>query len=74
MHILIFTDSDLDGAGSALLLKEVYAGHDIIVVETTEYSILNEFKNRWNTLDHFAKIFVILPLMKSKQLLLTERM
>mgnify|MGYP003624727585 CR=1 FL=1 len=58
MHVLIFTDSDLDGAGSALLLKEVYSGHKVIVVETTEYSILNEFKNRWNTLDHFDKIFV----------------
>ena len=58
MHILIFTDADLDGAGSALLLKEVYTGHDVIVVETTEYSILTEFKNRWNTLDHFNKIFV----------------
>jgi oligoribonuclease NrnB/cAMP/cGMP phosphodiesterase (DHH superfamily) len=58
VHILIFTDSDLDGAGSALLLKEVYAEHNVIVVETTEYSILNEFKNRWNTLDNFAKIFV----------------
>jgi oligoribonuclease NrnB/cAMP/cGMP phosphodiesterase (DHH superfamily) len=58
VHILIFTDSDLDGAGSALLLKEVFAGHDVIIVETTEYSILNEFKNRWNTLDHFDKIFV----------------
>lgn len=58
MHILIFTDSDLDGAGSALLLKEVFAGHDVIIVETTEYRILNEFKNRWSTLDHFDKIFV----------------
>jgi oligoribonuclease NrnB/cAMP/cGMP phosphodiesterase (DHH superfamily) len=58
VHILIFTDSDLDGAGSALLLKEVFAGHDVIIVETTEYRILNEFKNRWSTLDHFDKIFV----------------
>ena len=58
MHILIFTDSDLDGAGSALLLKEVFAGHEVIIVETSEYRILNEFKNRWNTLDHFDKIFV----------------
>ena len=58
MHILIFTDADLDGAGSALLLKEVFDGHDVIIVDTTEYRILNEFKNRWNTLDHFDKIFV----------------
>ena len=58
MHILIFTDSDLDGAGSALLLKEVFTGHEVIIVETSEYRILNEFKNRWNTLDHFDKIFV----------------
>ena len=58
MHILIFTDTDLDGAGSALLLNRLFAGHDVITVETTEFSILNEFKNRWNTLDHFDKIFV----------------
>ena len=58
MHILIFTDADLDGAGSALLLKEVFTGHEVIIVETSEYRILNEFKNRWNTLDHFDKIFV----------------
>ena len=58
MHILIFTDSDLDGAGSALLLKEVFTGHEVIIVETSEYLILNEFKNRWSTLDHFDKIFV----------------
>lgn len=58
MHILIFTDHDLDGAGSALLLKEVFKGHDVIVVETSEYRILNEFKNRWSSLDHFDKIFV----------------
>lgn len=58
MHILIFTDSDLDGAGSALLLKEVFAGHEVIIVETSEFRILTEFKNRWSTLDHFDKIFV----------------
>lgn len=58
MHVLIFTDNDLDGAGSALLLNRLFTGHDVITVETTEFSILNEFKNRWNTLDHFDKIFV----------------
>ena len=58
MHIIIFTDTDLDGAGSALLLNRLYEGHDVITVETTEATILNEFKSRWNTLDHFDKIFV----------------
>ncbi len=58
MHIIIFTDTDLDGAGSALLLNRLYKGHDVITVETTEATILNEFKSRWNTLDHFDKIFV----------------
>lgn len=58
MHIIIFTDTDLDGAGSALLLNRLFQGHDVITVETTESTILNEFKSRWSTLDHFDKIFV----------------
>ena len=57
MNILVFTDNDLDGAGSALLLKKLFAGHEVIIVDTTEWNILNEFKSRWNTLDHFDKIF-----------------
>ena len=58
MNILIFTDNDLDGAGSALLLKKLFTDHEVIIVDTTEWNILNEFKSRWNTLDHFDKIFV----------------
>jgi oligoribonuclease NrnB/cAMP/cGMP phosphodiesterase (DHH superfamily) len=58
VHIIIFTDTDLDGAGSALLLNRLFQGHDVITVETTEATILNEFKSRWSTLDHFDKIFV----------------
>lgn len=58
MHIIIFTDTDLDGAGSALLLNRLYQEHDVVTVETTESNIINEFKSRWNTLDHFDKIFV----------------
>ena len=58
MHIIIFTDTDLDGAGSALLLNRLFQGHDVITVETTEATILNEFKSRWSTLDYFDKIFV----------------
>ena len=55
---MVFTDNDLDGAGSALLLKKLFTGHEVIIVDTTEWNILNEFKSRWNTLDHFDKIFV----------------
>lgn len=58
MHVIIFTDTDLDGAGSALLLNRLYDGHDVITVETTEATVINEFKSRENTLDHFDKIFV----------------
>ena len=58
MNILIFTDNDIDGAGSALLLKKLFTDHEVIIVDTTEWNILNEFKSRWNTLDHFDKIFV----------------
>lgn len=61
MNILVFTDSDLDGSGSALFIKWLYSNKlkDFIVVETTESMIVNEFKSRAETLDHFDKIFVL---------------
>lgn len=61
MNILVFTDTDLDGSGSALFIKWLYSSKlkDFIVVETTESMIVNEFRNRAETLDHFDKIFVL---------------
>lgn len=61
MNILIFTDYDLDGAGSALFIKWLYKSKitDLIIIEATESSIIPELKNREHTLDHFDKVFVL---------------
>lgn len=61
MNILIFTDYDLDGAGSALFIKWLYKSKitDLIIIEATETSIITELKNREHTLDHFDKVFVL---------------
>ena len=54
MNILIYTDNDLDGAGSALLLKWYFKqAKDIVVVETGESILASNFKSRENTHDHF---------------------
>ena len=61
MNILVFTDNDLDGAGSALFIKWLYNTKivDFIVIETSELSFTNEINNRKHTLDHFDKVFVL---------------
>lgn len=61
MNILIFTDYDLDGAGSALFIKWLYGKKitDLVIVEATETSLITELKTREQTLDHFDKVFVL---------------
>lgn len=61
MNVLVFTDTDLDGSGSALFIKWLYGPKikDLVVIETTESMIVNEFNNRKHSLDHYDKIFVL---------------
>lgn len=61
MNILIFTDYDLDGAGSALFIKWLYGKKitDLVIVEATETSLITELKAREHTLNHFDKVFVL---------------
>lgn len=61
MNILIFTDYDLDGAGSALFIKWLYGKRitDLVIIEATETSVVNELKAREHTLDHFDKVYVL---------------
>tara|TARA_R100001509_G_C4855249_1_gene211474 strand:- start:407 stop:1276 length:870 start_codon:yes stop_codon:yes gene_type:complete len=60
VNILIYTDSDLDGAGSALLLKWYFKqAKDLVIVETGESILASNFKSREGTHDHFDKIFIL---------------
>ena len=59
MRVLVFTDNDLDGAGSALFIKWLYKNKltSFKVVEATESTIINEFNN--HNVDDFDKIFIL---------------
>jgi oligoribonuclease NrnB/cAMP/cGMP phosphodiesterase (DHH superfamily) len=60
VNVLIYTDSDLDGAGSALLLKWYFKqAKDVVIVETGESILTSNFKSREGTFDHFDKIFIL---------------
>lgn len=61
MNILVLTDTDLDGAGSALFIKWLYTNkaRDIVIIESTESTIKNEFISRQTTIDHYDKVFVL---------------
>lgn len=61
MRILVLTDSDLDGAGSALFIKWLYKDKltEFVVIEVTETILINEFTSREQTLDGFDKVFIL---------------
>lgn len=59
MRLLVLTDNDLDGAGSALFIKWLYKNKltTFKVIEVTESTVVNEFNNLH--LDDFDKIFIL---------------
>ena len=61
MNILVWTDRDLDGAGSALAIKWLYGSKadTFIVHEVTGITLSGKFKGALGTLDHYDKIYVL---------------
>ncbi len=59
MNILVFTDNDLDGAGSALFIKWLYDSvvSSLKVIDSTEYTIISEFNSI--NLNDYDKIFIL---------------
>lgn len=59
MNVLVFTDNDLDGAGSALFIEWLYSGKSttLKVVEATEYSIVSEFLS--HNINEYDKVFIL---------------
>lgn len=59
MNILVYTDNDLDGAGSALVLKWVYGNSaNIVIEEVGESTIVSKIAAKNGALDTFDKVFV----------------
>ena len=61
MKILVFTDSDLDGAGSALFIKWLFKSKlsYFDIVETMETVFHNDFNDKAQTLDSYDKVFIL---------------
>ena len=61
MNILVWTDNDLDGAGSALVIKWLYNEKAKVfrINEVSESTITGKFKGALGTLDHYDKVFIL---------------
>ena len=61
MNILIWTDNDLDGAASALLIKKLYGKKitKLTINEVTELTVAGKFKAAKDTFGHYDVIYVL---------------
>ena len=55
--IFVWTDNDLDGASSALLLKWIYSNYDVVIEEAFETSFANKIKQ--TDLSKYDKVFIV---------------
>lgn len=59
MNILIYTDNDLDGAGSALVLKWYFETKaNVVIEETGESTLVSKLQSKNGALDTFDKVFI----------------
>lgn len=75
MRILVFTDNDLDGAGSALFIKWLFKSKlsYLDIVETSETVFHNAFKEKEPVLDSFDKVFILDLDLTEEQIKLVDR-
>ena len=60
MNIQVWTDTDLHGAGGALVLKWLYKNSKTFNInDVTESTFTGRFKGALSTLDHYDRIFII---------------
>ena len=74
MNIQVWTDTDLHGAGGALLLKWLYENSKTFNInDVTESTFTGRFKGSLNTLDHYDRIFIIDLDLDKEQIELVDR-
>ena len=60
MNIQVWTDTDLHGAGSALVLKWLYKDAKTFNInDVTEYTFTGKFKGAEQTLDHYDRVYIV---------------
>ena len=74
MNIQVWTDTDLHGAGGALLLKWLYKNSETFNInDVTESTFTGRFKGALDTLDHYDRIFIIDLDLNEEQVKLVDR-
>jgi len=74
VNIQVWTDTDLHGAGGALLLKWLYKNSETFNInDVTESTFTGRFKGALDTLDHYDRIFIIDLDLNEEQVKLVDR-
>ena len=74
MNIQVWTDTDLHGAGGALLLKWLYKNSETFNInDVTESTFTGRFKGALDTLDHYDRIFIVDLDLNEEQIKLADR-
>ena len=60
MNIQVWTDTDLHGAGSALVLKWLYKDAKAFNInDVSEYTFSGKFKGALHSLDHYDRVYIV---------------
>ena len=74
MNIQVWTDTDLHGAGGALLLKWLYKNSETFNInDVTESTFTGRFRGALDTLDHYDRIFIVDLDLNEEQIKLVDR-
>ena len=74
MNIQVWTDTDLHGAGSALVLKWLYKDAKAFNInDVSEYTFTGKFKGALQSLDHYDRVFIVDLDLTPEQIKLVDR-
>jgi len=74
VNIQVWTDTDLHGAGGALLLKWLYKNSETFNInDVTESTFTGRFRGALDTLDHYDRIFIVDLDLNEEQVKLVDR-
>tara|TARA_R100000805_G_scaffold15611_1_gene17560 strand:- start:435 stop:1307 length:873 start_codon:yes stop_codon:yes gene_type:complete len=74
VNIQVWTDTDLHGAGSALLLKWLYKGADTFSIQdVSESTLTGRFKGALHTLGHYDRVYIADLDLTSEQVHLVDK-
>tara|TARA_R110002051_G_scaffold202771_1_gene269342 strand:- start:153 stop:1040 length:888 start_codon:yes stop_codon:yes gene_type:complete len=74
VNIQVWTDTDLHGAGSALMLKLLYKDAEAFNInDVSEYTFTGRFKGALQTLDHYDRVFIVDLDLTPEQIELSDR-